>query len=243
MLERVLFVNLTKLCNVNCPRCYLSLESRETVDRLDPEILRKALRSEFFSGGANVVVVFQGGEPTVVGKDALYKYASVVTDVVPGAKMAMVSNLYSVPDWLLEFAHDVLGGRLETTYANGKKMSLGGSEGSYQKRFRGGLKKSIEFGLNVPVNVELNAESIAGGVEFFVDLAIETGAKIWEFDFSVNFDEFREFPIYDSMGYPILPKTVTYEQFYNFVFDFQGLLSWLVGFLFNRELSISFGMA
>ncbi|MFK4132056.1 hypothetical protein ACI2KR_07135 [Pseudomonas luteola] len=195
-------------------------ESRSNRLRLDPALLEKALKSKFAFHADELVVIFQGGEPSTVGENALLEYAECVTKVLPKAKLAMVSNLYHVSDWLIDFARGPLSGRLETTYAGGRKYSLSGNPSLFQDRFANGLKKCVQSGLEIPVNVELNRETLELGVDALIDLASHTGAKIWEFDFSVDFDQFRTFSLYDSFGYPILPKTVSYDDFYGFVLSF-----------------------
>lgn len=250
-MSKVLFVNLTKLCNVNCPRCYLTPESRESKIRLELDDLNAVMKSDFFQSSATQAVIFQGGEPTVVGHARLNEYADAVQKVLPGSKLSMVSNLLNMPDWLVEFATSTLGGRLETTYASGNKFTLAGSSSDYQRRFEASLHKAIGAGIKVPINVELNAETINRGPSYLVDIAERTGANIWEFDFSVDFSAFQLMPLFNRFGYPILKKTITYKSFYEFILAFkdiylqrigEGLQSGVVDQFIKGDRSINFNI-
>ncbi|MDU8351252.1 hypothetical protein RYA05_04985 [Pseudomonas syringae pv. actinidiae] len=228
-MSKVLFVNLTKLCNVNCPRCYLTPESRESKVRLQVEDLNAVIQSNFFQAAKEQAVIFQGGEPTIVGHSRLVEYASAVEKALPSSRLSMVSNLLNMPDWLLEFSKFNLAGRLETTYAAGHKFTLAGSSDEYQRRFEASLLKATKAGIKVPINVELNSETVAKGPGYLVDVAKRTGASIWEFDFSVDFEAFQLMPLFNRFGYPILKKTITYEQFYRFIIEFKDIYSERIG--------------
>lgn len=225
MENRVIFVNLTKLCNVNCPRCYLTAENRLNKQRLPLDSLEKLLDSNYVKNADDVVVIFQGGEPSILGYDALKDYSDVVRRIAPTAKMAMVSNLLNMPDWLIDYSKNILEGRLETTYASGHKFTLSGSSDGYNDKFLKSLTKAIANGLECPINVELNRETYERGPQYLVDIAIEAKARIWEFDFSVDFAEFHSRPAYSLFGYPVVSSTLTYDEFYEFVFDFQRLFN------------------
>jgi radical SAM protein with 4Fe4S-binding SPASM domain len=218
---RVLFVNLTRLCNVDCPRCYLTPENRKSNLMLRKGLLTEILTSEFFSNpapdGLPPEVIFQGGEPTIVGLKAFIGYIDEVQRACPSAKMTMVSNLMRVPDWAPDVAHEYFESRIETTWAAGMKKSLTGKEDVFQQRFARSLKKVIDAGLTCPVNVELNRETFDAGPEVILDLASKTGANAFEFDFSVRFDDFRKSPAFGPGNYPVLPASITYAEFRDFV--------------------------
>lgn len=228
-MSKILFVNITKLCNVNCPRCYLSPESRADKLALDFSDLTKILDSMFFQQAEEVTVVLQGGEPTVLGSSRLRQYAACIRSSLPAAKIAMVSNLLNMPDWLIDFSHEDLCGRLETTYAAGFKYTLAGSFHGYQKKFTESLRKATASGLVVPVNVELNRETFEAGPGFLVDVAQRSGGMVWEFDFSVDFQAFHAIPLFNQYGYPVLKKTLEYNEFFDYVFRFSSLFEAQLG--------------
>lgn len=214
-MTKVLFANLTRLCNVNCPRCYLMPENRTSRLRIPEGLLAKALQSRFFSGAT--LVILQGGEPTIVGETAMRDYVSEIRSAAPHARITMVSNLFALPDWAIEVAHESFGGRIETTWAAGKKMTLDLSETRYQTQFREGLSRAIRAGLSCPVNVELNPETVAAGPDAILDLALETGASAFEFDVSARFDLLREAPTFGPGNYPNVPLSIPHAVFRDFI--------------------------
>lgn len=229
MESRVIFINLTKLCNVNCPRCYLSEENRANKEFLPPEFLEEICTSSFVQDAKDVVFVFQGGEPSILGQVKLNAYANIIEQNVKSAKIAMVSNLLNMPNWLIDFSKNRLQGRLETTYASGHKFTLAGSEDDYNHRFENSLKKAIGHGLPCPINVELNRETFDKGPEYLIELASRTNAMIWEFDFSVDFGSFLKTPGFNIFNYPVVSSTIKYHEFYDFVFRFASLFKEQIG--------------
>lgn len=229
MESRVIFINLTKLCNVNCPRCYLTDSSRVDKFRMPIEVLDKVLESKYVQDADEVTFVLQGGEPSILGFDFLSSCVSIIESSHLTHKIAMVSNLLNMPDWLVKFSKEKLKGRLETTYASGYKFTLSGSEESYNSKFIKSLKKAIDAGLPCPINVELNRETYHNGASLLVDIAEQTGARVWEFDFSVDFSLFHKEPGFNQFGYPILNSTLSYDEFYEFVFDFGRLFHERIG--------------
>ena len=218
---RVLFVNLTRLCNVDCPRCYLTPEHRAERTMLPEGALRAALSSRFFaepaSDGETPLVIFQGGEHTVIGEAAMRGYIAEVRSVRPEARMAMVSNLLALPAWAVDVAFEHFGGRIETTWAAGMKRTLTGSEDRFQGAFAASLARAVEAGLSCPVNVELNDHTLEAGPRRIIELHQETGATAFEFDISVRFDLFRRKPAFGPGNYPVLPLTINYAAFRDFL--------------------------
>jgi hypothetical protein len=45
----------------------------------------------------------------------------------------------------------------------------------------------------------------------------QSGAKDWAFDYSVNFDDFNNSPVFDSFHYPILTGNATLKEYWAFV--------------------------
>lgn len=217
----ILFVNLTRLCNVNCPRCYLTPENRASKLRMPEGMLSDIMSSEFFAEREdpdhNPIVIFQGGEPTVVGERAFRGYIAEVQAAAPWARMTMVTNLLSLPDWAVDIAHEHFDSRIETTWAAGMKKTLLGSEEVFGRKFRMNLAHAVMEGLDCPVNVELNRETFEAGPRCITKLMRETGATKFEFDYSVKFDEFRASPVFADGGYPILPESLTHVEFRDFI--------------------------
>ncbi len=218
---RVLFVNLTRLCNVDCPRCYLTPENRKSKLMLRKGLLTEILSSDFFSEPAPdeqpPEVIFQGGEPTIVGLKALLGYIDEVQRVCPSAQMTMVSNLMRLPEWTADVAREYFQNRIETTWAAGMKKSLTGHEDVFQDRFASSLKGAIDQGITCPINVELNRETLQAGPGVILDLHQRTGATLFEFDFSVRFNDFRLQPQFAAGNYPILPASIRYDEFRQFI--------------------------
>lgn len=212
-MQKVLFVNLTKYCNVDCPRCYLTPLNRSTRTFLEPNILHTLMSHEFFRTDENPVVIFQGGEPGLVGKNLFSEYVDAVRSANPYAKMTMVSNLYVMPDWLMELSKTAFEGKIETTWAYGMKMSLNGDENLYQRRFTETLKNVVESGIYCTINVELNRETYNAGPRKIIQLLESTGAHSIEFDISVRFNDFRQSPLFAEGFYPQLPLTISYREF------------------------------
>lgn len=217
-MSKVLFVNLTRLCNVNCPRCYLTPTNRASKLAMPEGMLTRILTSKFFSDAdaAPVTVIFQGGEPTVVGEKAFVGYAEEVRAAAPGARMTMVSNLLAMPDWAIDASREYFGGNIETTWAAGMKKTLAGNEDAFQERFARTLRSVIDAGLTCPVNVELNRETFRAGPRSIVDLAKMTGATDFAIDFSVRFNDFRIRPSFLQGNYPALPGSISNVEFRDF---------------------------
>lgn len=216
----MLFINITKQCNVNCPRCYLTEESRSTKGLVPFEYIEKALEDPFYSGkGKTPVIAWEGGELSLVGEKILRDYMTRVREKFPHARQTMVTNALNSPDWLIGIAKDFMNGHFEVTYAAGHKFTLDGSSNKYQEKFKRSIKKAQDAGVDVAVNVELNIETFNAGTESLVELMRETGVKIWEFDVSVKFDEFLRNRVYNAYMYPELPGTMTFDMFSQFIID------------------------
>ncbi len=213
-----LFINTTWFCNMDCPRCYIPQDLRsDSASKLDTEYLIKILRYSGIDQSHKTVVMYMGGEPSVIGKKALKRYIKTVKSVLPKVRHTIVTNLFHLPNWLIELSINEFGGQIETTYANGKKQTLSGNEKRYQERFIKNLTTIIEAGVNCTVNVELNLETINAGVEAIIDVMKRTGANDWAFDFSIKFDEFNNNPVYDRFNHPILKSSTTLKEYWGFV--------------------------
>ncbi|MEE8057996.1 MAG: hypothetical protein V3T17_09185 [Pseudomonadales bacterium] len=125
--------------------------------------------------------------------------------------------MYSVPDWLINIAHEFYGSRIETTFALGKKYSIDGSDEKYIRRFKYGLDRIWDAGITSPVNVEVNVETINAGPKALVDFMLSTRCKMWEFDLSIDFEAFLRHPEYDTNGYPILKSTASYYEYWSYL--------------------------
>lgn len=205
----LLFINVTKYCNMNCPRCFITEENRSRMEFLPVETLRKFLDCDYFRASPDVQIAFEGGEPVVAGYDRLCEYSSAISEILPHAKQSMVTNLYSLPAWLPDFINHQLKGVVETTFALRNKFSLQGSEETYLERFKRHALALHQAGIDCPVNVELNKETCAMGPGALVDYMIECGQKNWDFDISVDFPAtFANYKTIDR--YPSVIPTMTY---------------------------------
>jgi radical SAM protein with 4Fe4S-binding SPASM domain len=216
--DKVLFVNITKQCNVECTRCYLTKENRSKKDLLPMNTLEKIISHDFFRK-ENVVVIWEGGEVSLVGEKALIERIELVQRILPHARQTMVANLLNLPDWLIDISHKYFDSRVETTFAMGKKYTLNGDADRYREKFKRSLIKANKNNLICPVNIELNAETFEAGTEALVEFIEETNHAIWEFDLSVDFEAFLRSPMYNEYRYPQLSSTMTFKQFSEFIIE------------------------
>lgn len=219
MRNYVLFINVTKKCNIDCVKCYLTSESRSDSLFLSNRTLELLLSSQEIQDCDDVVVIFQGGEVSVVGEQRMISYCDLVSRVAPKASMTMVSNLVSMPDWLIDLSHNYFNSKIETTFAFGGKKLFGGhdnAESRYVEKFTKSLKKVIGSGIFCTVNVESNPETLAMGPDSIIDLAIETGCYSWDFDFSIDFESYLRSQSINIYGCPQLDLRVSYAEYSNY---------------------------
>lgn len=218
MAGRVLFVNVTRQCNVDCDRCYLTPHHRQEKERLSPEIFERLISAPWFKE-QSLTVIWEGGEAALIGRSALTGLVSLCAEQLPNARQTMVTNLYGAPEWLIELSHRYFASQIETTLALGKKRSLAGSEAAFLQRFHDSYKAIRKAGIHCPINLELNVETIHLGPERLVDYLELIGADQIEIDVSVAFDLFFNQPAYSPDGYPLLPLTAPYKAFADYVMD------------------------
>lgn len=215
-----LFINLTWTCNMDCPRCYIPKKLRDDVSMINPDYLAEVLEHKSIDPSDNTVAIYMGGEPSissVIGETGLKSHINTVSNILPNARHTIVTNLFNLPKWLVAMSLNEFAGQIETTYANGKKQTLGGNEAKYQEKFIKNLTTVTEAGINCTVNVELNIETIKAGVAPIINIMKESGAKDWAFDYSVNFNEFNTNPTFDDFNYPILTGNATLKEYWDFV--------------------------
>ncbi|EMZ45856.1 TPA: hypothetical protein ONB34_003830 [Pseudomonas aeruginosa] len=214
--EAVGFINVTRQCNVDCKRCYLTEANRAAGERLPTYTLKAFLTSDFWADRP-VTLIWEGGEPTIVGPSRMQLYVDQARGLLPHASQTMVTNCFSVPNWLIDLSHSAFNGQVETTFALGHKFSLSGSEDLYTRRFLTGLNRFWDAGVVCTVNVELNSETIKRGPTALAELMLSTKAKVWEFDISVDFRTFLAEPIYQASSAPELPLTASYAAVWTFL--------------------------
>ncbi|MEZ8293462.1 hypothetical protein AB6D11_06365 [Vibrio splendidus] len=216
----IIFLNMTRQCNVECPRCYITKENRSRKELLPMDLIEKLLRDPVYQQAQKPpVLAWEGGELSLVGKKALIERLELAQSILPDAQQTMVTNCYQMPNWLINIAKKYMDGHLETTYALGKKYSLAGEEDKYQENFIKSVKKAVDAGLSVTVNIELNPEMAAKGPAALIEIMRKTGAKIWEFDHSIQFDKFLAKPIYNLDGYPVVQPSQSYEAHAQYLID------------------------
>jgi radical SAM protein with 4Fe4S-binding SPASM domain len=221
-MSRVLFVNLTKTCNVECPRCYIKQAHRRGRDSFPTHMLVSALTSDYFTElETPPLVIFQGGEPQLIGRERMREICAAIREANPRARITSVSNFLACPDWFIDIIQDTFDGHVETTWAAGHKMTLGMSETGFQKAFEKSMAKLMEAGITCPINIEVNPETCAAGPSAILDLHKRTGARVFEFDLSVAFDKFWENPSFEAGNYPVLPPTSKYADVAAFMIALQ----------------------
>ncbi|OXX42296.1 hypothetical protein B9J93_18150 [Vibrio sp. V17_P4S1T151] len=220
MKQPLLFINVTRQCNINCPRCYLTIEQRTRKECIPFEYIDKALSDPFFLGDdIEPIIAWEGGELTLVGQHVLRDYMQRVRDKFPKVRQTMVTNAYNTPNWLIDLCREYMDNHFEVTYSMGHKFTLDGSSEKYQERFLRSIQKARKAGMSVTVNVELNKETFEAGAGALVEIMRKSDAKIWEFDASVQFDKFLESPLYNHMMYPVLPLSINYDQFSSYLIE------------------------
>lgn len=219
--EAVGFINVTRQCNVDCKRCYLTEAHRAAKERLPIATLEAFLGSRFWHSRP-VTLIWEGGEPTVVGHAAMKAYCDAARTLLPLAHQTMVTNCFNVPNWLIDLALAEFGGAVETTYAYAHKYSLSGDPSLYQRKFLAGLDKLWLAGVECPVNVELNVETVRAGADALAAVILASQCRIWEFDVSVDFRAFLASPEYGVDSVPVLPLTASYSEVWSFLSDLQA---------------------
>lgn len=228
MKSYVLFINVTKKCNIDCVKCYLKEESRNDSLFLSNETFGRLLLSQEIQSCADVVVIFQGGEASLAGEARMISYCELVAMILPHAKMRMVTNLVSMPRWLMSLSHKHFNSKIETTFAFGGKRLIGthcDAEKKYVDKFKKSLRKVIDSGLACTVNVESNPESLAKGPGSIIDLATETSCYSWDFDLSIDFESYLKSPNLNIYGYPQLELRVPYAEYSDYFTDLIGLIN------------------
>lgn len=218
-------MNLTRRCNIDCPRCYLTPVHRASRDTLDPALLAAVLRDPFFRDHEGpVVVIHQGGEPQLLGRQAFGAIVETTRQALPHARQTAVSNMFAAPDWFLDLAHSAFEGRVETTWAAGRKHTLAGDGDRYQEAFAQAVGKAIESGLSCPINVELNDDTARLGPDTLIAMMLATGARSCEFDLSFDFAAFRQNPSFGLGGTPHVPPTVPFDAVARYLLDLRRAL-------------------
>lgn len=138
----------------------------------------------------------------------------------PHARQTMVTNLYSLPKWLIQLSQLHFNSKVETTFAMQGKYSLSKNTTTFLQHFAKNYRKARMAGLACPINLELNDHTVALGPQALIDYLKPLGECRVEFDISVDFEQFLRDPAYTLHGYPLLPLTTTYARFSAYVIEF-----------------------
>ncbi len=217
-MEKVLFVNVTRQCNVQCDRCYLTLDNRKRKERLSPSVFDELVGHPWFTGGP-LLVIWEGGEASLIGRERFNELVATCKQILPQARQTMVTNLLTAPDWLIELSHQYFSSRFETTFALDRKYTIGGSRDVFLDQFATTFRQVADKGIQCLINVETNKETIEAGPAALLDYLERIGAKEVEFDISVDFERFHKNPSYDLSGYPILPNTAEYVSLSRYLIE------------------------
>lgn len=219
MSERILFINLIKQCNVHCDRCYLTEESRRDPQRLTWPTLDAVLSSDW-ANESDLAMIWEGGEAALAGRQHFTEILDLAIAKQPHARQTMVTNLYSLPNWLINLSKQYFNGKVETTFALEGKYSLSKNGEQFLQHFAKNYRKARSSGLSCPINLELNDHTVALGPQALIDYLKPLGDCRVEFDISVDFEQFLRDPSYTIHGYPLLPLTTTYARFSAYVAEF-----------------------
>lgn len=216
MSEKILFINIIKQCNMHCDRCYLTETSRKDPLTLSEEALERVLTSSWASQG-EIGLIWEGGEASLAGRAHFRRLLERSRELLPHARQTMVTNLFNLPNWLVELSHEFFKGKIETTLAMNGKFSLSKDLGQFLTRFSKNHLKASRAGIVCPINLELNDHTVALGAPALIDFLEPLAPCRVEFDVSVDFEAFLKAPAYTLHGYPLLPLTASYLEFANFV--------------------------
>lgn len=217
--ERVLFINIIKQCNMHCDRCYLTESSRKNGEILEFTTLETILTSSW-ARDCNLTLIWEGGEASLAGREHFREMVKKASVICPGAKQTMVSNLFSLPNWLIKLSHEYFDGKIETTLSLDGKYDLSKNRDNFLKKFKDNFIKARKANLFCPINLELNDHTVKLGASALVDFLTPLGDCRVEFDVSVDFEQFLAEPAYTLHSYPILPLTTSYANFSSFVRNF-----------------------
>jgi radical SAM protein with 4Fe4S-binding SPASM domain len=207
--QRVFFINVTKQCNLDCPRCYITEAHRKQPSTLPFDILHAAVDANAFPN-STATVIYQGGEPTLVGKETLTSYTDIVKQHWPNARQTMVTNCLTMHNWCIDLIHDAFDSQIETTFALGQKTLLNGNHERYVEAFITAMQKAHRQGVRCTINVELNPETLKAGPQALMEVVLASETRDVEFDLSVDFAAFHRQPAFSKKGYPTLPPTASY---------------------------------
>lgn len=253
MKDFVIFVNVTKQCNVNCQKCYLTEENRKINFFLEESTLEKLFSAKELSDAESVLIIWEGGEASLAGYNKLKSYSNLLKKHLPNAKQTMVTNLLVMPDWLIKLCKEEYNSKFETTLALNGKYTLSGSRDKYLEKFEKSLKKVVDNNIHCTVNIELNKDTVSAGALPIIEMANRTGNKYWEFDLSVDFQSFLANPVYNLYTYPVLPLQSTFKEvadyFLSYIenhkqeYNLSGMeitsLDYLVGKVDNLSFNVS----
>lgn len=214
----VSFINITKGCNIHCDRCYLSKQSRSNFSALDESTLLQFLANPLIRLSSSPLFVWEGGEVVSTGIERLRILTEVVERVVVNPSQRCVTNLFHLPNKLIDLSFEKFDGRIETTFSNGGKESLSGSERNFNNRFKSNSIRALKEGLALTINVELNDHTIRRGIGAFLEVMSGLDGAHWEFDISCDFPEFRKSQSFRN-SYPLIESTASYAEFWKFASD------------------------
>lgn len=218
MSEKILFVNIIKQCNMHCDRCYLTEDSRKDSTTLEWDTLKKVLESEWANSGP-IALIWEGGEASLAGKEHFTDMVKKSIEFMPHARQTMVTNMYSLPNWIIELSRTLFNSKIETTFAMNGKFNLAKNHNEFMQRFAKNHIRATKEGLYCPINLELNDHTFNLGASALIDYFEQLAPCRLEFDLSVDFESFLKNPSYTIHGYPLLPLTSSYSNFSSFLID------------------------
>lgn len=201
---------------MHCDRCYLTEDSRKDSTVLEWDTLKKVLESEWAQAGP-IALIWEGGEASLAGREHFTRMIEKSIEFMPHARQTMVTNMYSLPNWVIDLSKRLFKSRVETTFAMNGKFNLSKNHSEFMRRFAKNHIKATKAGLYCPINLELNDHTFNIGVPALVDYFEQLAPCRLEFDLSVDFESFLKDPSYTIHNYPILPLTSSYANFTKFL--------------------------
>lgn len=230
------------VCNLDCDYCFfLSKEMLypSSEFRMADDVLESYIRQliEAHAGAPEVTIAWQGGEPTLMGLEFFERSVALVNSFLrPGQRAAhtiQTNGTLVDEQWARFFkANDFLVGisidgprEIHDAY----RVTKGG-RGSFDKVLAG-LTQLREAGVDWNVLTTIHAANSERGIETYRFLRDECGARFMQFipiierlpndaaDGEVPWSSWRDRPLYVQEGSTVSGRSVTGEQFGQFLID------------------------
>lgn len=212
-----IFLNATKLCNINCKHCFLTLDNRKHNNQIiDIDKFIVFLKNPFFEK-KNIEIVWEGGEISTIDYDLLEEMIGKLDKNFNNIRQTCVTNMFNMDDRFIELIKKCFNSSIETTFAFGDKETWDDNGQKYLDKFKENVIKTHLAGISCPINLELNSKTINMGTKDFIDYFIEITDKTQQdifidLDYSINFNQYLNELGSNPYGYPNLLLQDSYSD-------------------------------